>query len=60
MNELYEPRVALRADLGTRSMESRVWGRKILLIHHMARLQEEDLARMMLEEQQKNDWPGLA
>ena len=26
----------------------------------MARLQEGDLARMMLEEQQKHGWPGLA
>ena len=54
------PRVSLRADLGTRSMESRVWVQKILLIHHMTRLQEGDLARMMLEEQQKHGWPGLA
>ena len=54
------PRVALRADLGTRSMESRVWSQKILLIHHTARLQEGDLARMMLEEQKKYSWPGLA
>ena len=54
------PRVALRADLGTRSMESRVWQQKILLVHHMARLEEGDLARMMLEAQRKNDWPGLA
>ena len=30
------------------------------MIHHMARLQEGDLARMMLEEQQKHGWPGLA
>ena len=41
-------------------MESRVWQQKILLVHHMARLEEGDLARMMLEEQRKNDWPGLA
>jgi hypothetical protein len=54
------PRVALRADLGTQSMESRVWSQKILLIHHMARLEEGDLARMMLEEQMKYNWPGLA
>jgi hypothetical protein len=54
------PSVALRADLGTRSMQSRVWAQKIMLIHHVARLQEGDLARMMLEEQRKYGWPGLA
>ena len=54
------PRVALRADLGTRSMESWVWVQKILLIYHMVRLQEGNLARMMLEEQQQHGWPGLA
>ena len=48
------------ADLVTLSMESRILRQKILLIFHMARLQEGYRARMMLEEQQKNDWPGLA
>ena len=52
------PRVALRADLGTQSMESRLWSQKILLIHHMARLEEGDLARMVLEEQLKLDGQG--
>ena len=46
--------------MGTRSMESRVWSQKILLIHHMARLQEGDLAKMMMEEQMKYNWPGLS
>ena len=54
------PRVALRADTGTRSMESRVWRQKILLVFHMARLEEGDLARMMLDEQLQHSWPGLA
>ena len=54
------PRAALRADLGTKSMESRVWSQKILLIHHMARLEVRDLAIMTLEEQLKYGWPGLS
>ena len=41
-------------------MVSWVWSQKILLIHHMARLEEGDLARMMLEEQLKYGWPGLS
>ena len=50
----------MRADTGTRSMESRVWRQKILLVFHMARLEKGDLARKMLAEQQQHSWPGLA
>ena len=53
------PKVALRADTGTRSMEARIWREKIMLIFHIANLQEEDLARRMLTEQEANGWPGL-
>ena len=37
-----------------------MWSQKVLLIHNMAGLQEGDLARMMLLEQRKYGWPGLA
>ena len=53
------PKVALRADTGTRSMESRVWREKIMLIYHVSHLQDGDLAKDMLEEQMINNWPGL-
>ena len=53
------PKVALRADTGTRSMESRVWREKIMLIYHVSHLEDGDLAKDMLEEQMINNWPGL-
>ena len=53
------PKVALRADTGTRSMESRIWREKIMLIYHVSHLEDGDLAKDMLEEQVSNDWPGL-
>ena len=54
--------MALRADTGTRSMESRIWREKImlLLIYHVSRLEDGDLAKDMLEEQVSNSWSGLA
>ena len=51
--------MALRADTGTRSMESRIWREKIMLIYHVSHLEDGDLAKDMLEEQVSNDWPGL-
>ena len=54
------PRMALRADTGTRSMESRIWCEKIMLIFHISHLEDGDLAKDMLEEQVANNWPGLA
>jgi len=53
------PKVALRADTGTRGMESRIWREKIMLVFHIANLEEEDLAKRMLVEQEANKWPGL-
>ena len=46
------PKVALRADTGTRSMESRVWREKIMLIYHITHLDEHDLAKKMMHEQE--------
>ena len=39
------PKVALRADTGTRSMESRVWREKIMLIYHVSHLEDGDRQR---------------
>ena len=52
-------KVALRADTGTRDMESRIWREKIMLIFHINNLDDEDLAKRMLVEQEANKWPGL-
>ena len=54
------PKVALRADTGTRSMESRIWREKIMLVYHVSHLDEGSLAKDMLEEQVANNWQGLA
>ena len=53
------PRVALRADTATRSMSSRVWRQKIMLVFHISHLEEGDLARDMMNEQVRHGWPGL-
>ena len=52
------PRMALRADTGTRSMESRIWCEKIMLIFHISHLEDGDLAKDMLEEQVANNCEG--
>ena len=54
------PKVALRADTGTRSMESRIWREKIMLVYHVSHLDEGSLAKDMFEEQVANNWQGLA
>ena len=54
------PKVALRADTGTRSMESRIWREKVMLVYHISHLDEGSLAKEMLEEQVGNSWPGLS
>ena len=54
------PKVALRADTGTRSMESKIWREKIMLIYYVSHLVDDDLAKDMMEEQVSNSWPGLA
>ena len=54
------PRIALRADTGTRSIELRIWCEKIMLIFHISCLEDGELAKDMLEEQVANNWPGLA
>ena len=53
------PRVALRADMATRSIQVRIWQQKIQLVYHISHLEVGDLARDMMEEQVKHGWPGL-
>ena len=53
------PRVAMRADTATRSMQARIWRQKIMLVFHIAHLKVGDLARDMMEEQVRHGWPGL-
>ena len=53
------PRVALRADMATRSIQVRIWQQKIQLVYHICHLEVGELARDMLEEQVKHGWPGL-
>ena len=54
------PKHALRADLGAQNTSLQVWKQKILLIHHIKRLEDTALAKMMYKEQVRNNWPGLA
>ena len=54
------PKHALRADLGAQNTSLQVWKQKILLIHHIRRLEDTALANMMYKEQVRNNWPGLA
>ena len=53
------PKVALRADTATRSMESRIWREKIMLVYHISHMEDGALAKEMMEEQVTNKWPGL-
>ena len=41
-------------------MKIRVWQAKVMLVHHIRRLDESSLANRMYKEQVKNIWPGLA
>ena len=49
------PKEALRADTATRSMESRTWREKIMLVYHISHMEDKE----MMEEQVTNKWPGL-
>ena len=40
-------------------MESRIWRKKIMLIFHIYNLDDEDLEKKMMMEQDANKWPGL-
>ena len=43
-----------------KNVKLRIWREKIMLIHHIRRLNEEALASEIYKEQVRNNWPGLA
>ena len=45
------PRVSLRADTATRSMATRIYKEKIMLVYHISHLEVGSLARDMMDEQ---------
>ena len=53
-------KLSLRADFGVKNIKLRIWREKIMLIHHIRRLNEEALASEIYREQVRNNWPGLA
>ena len=53
------PRVSLRADTATRSMATRIYKEKIMLVYHISHLEVGSLARDMMDEQVRHGWPGL-
>ena len=54
------PKLSIRAALGLLSMRHRIWQQKILLVLAIWQQEEGSLARQVLEEQVRMDWPGLA
>ena len=54
------PKIALRSETGLMSMKLRVWKAKCMLVHHLKGLEDDTLAKMIYEEQRRNNWPGLA
>ena len=53
------PRPSLAWDTGSLLMENRVLLQKLNLAFHIKSLEQETLAKKVLEEQLKNEWPGL-
>ena len=54
------PRIALRAETRMIGMKHRVWMQKLLLLRRIEKQNKETLSRKILDEQQANQWPGLA
>ena len=54
------PKLATRGALGLLGMKWRVWEAKVLLVVAIWEQEEDCLAREVLEEQVRMDWPGLA
>jgi hypothetical protein len=54
------PKLAARAALGLLGMKWRVWEAKVLLVVAIREQEENCLAREVLDEQVRMDWPGLA
>ena len=54
------PKVALRADSATLSMPMRVKKQKVMMVKHIREPEQDSLAKLMYDEQVRNNWPGLA
>ena len=54
------PKLAARAALGLLGCKWRVWEAKVLLVVTIREQEENCLAREVLDEQVRMDWPGLA
>ena len=54
------PKVALRADSATLSMPLRVKQQKVMMVKHIRELEDDSLAKLVYQEQVRNNWPGLA
>ena len=54
------PKLAARAALGLLGMKWRVWEAKVLLVVAIREQEEDCLAKEILDEQVRMDWPGLA
>ena len=53
------PRIALRAETKMVGMKQRIWQMKILLLKRMKKQGRTSLCGQVLDEQRKNNWPGL-
>ena len=54
------PKIALRAETRMIRMKQRIWQAKLLLLKRIKGQSMTTLSRQILEEQQTNNWPGLA
>ena len=54
------PKPLLRSETGLISMKHRVEKEKLMLVHHIKRLDDKTLAKKIYDEQRRNEWPGLA
>ena len=54
------PKPLLYWDTGTMTMSNRIKVMKLNLIVHLKKLDEASLAKQVLDEQIRHDWPGLA
>ena len=53
------PKLALRCETFMKSMKWRVWEEKCLLVIRVQNLEEGSLAKLIYEEAEENNWPGL-
>ena len=53
------PKIALRCEPKMMGMKWKIWEEKCLLLKRISRLEEGSLAKIMCQEANENDWPGL-